>query len=86
MGICVRETTVDDCEAVAVVRVRGRQYAYAGLMPQSLGLAAGTACHSREGEREGNEGQDCTTGTQREPPQHMPQDISLTGLPAQAGS
>ncbi|MFD4139852.1 MULTISPECIES: GNAT family N-acetyltransferase [unclassified Streptomyces] len=35
MGICVREMTVDDCEAVAMVRVRGWQYAYAGLMPQS---------------------------------------------------
>lgn len=27
--------TVDDCEAVATVRVRGWQHAYAGLMPQS---------------------------------------------------
>ncbi|MFE7358561.1 GNAT family N-acetyltransferase [Streptomyces sp. NPDC057543] len=31
----VRDMTVDDCEAVAKVRVRGWQAAYAGLMPQS---------------------------------------------------
>lgn len=35
MGIAVREMTADDCEAVAAVRVRGWQHAYAGLMPQS---------------------------------------------------
>ncbi|WP_406499041.1 GNAT family N-acetyltransferase [Streptomyces sp. NBC_00846] len=31
----VRDMTVDDCEAVAKVRVRSWQAAYAGLMPQS---------------------------------------------------
>ncbi|MGW3623453.1 N-acetyltransferase family protein [Streptomyces sp. NPDC000880] len=35
MDVRVREMTADDCEAVATVRVRGWQYAYAGLMPQS---------------------------------------------------
>ncbi|MDF6046076.1 GNAT family N-acetyltransferase [Streptomyces sp. JH14] len=34
-GLSVRPMTVDDCEAVATVRVRGWQAAYAGLMPQS---------------------------------------------------
>ncbi|WP_408907037.1 GNAT family N-acetyltransferase [Streptomyces atratus] len=34
-GVLVRDMTVDDCEAVARVRVRGWQAAYAGLMPQS---------------------------------------------------
>ncbi|MER5358719.1 GNAT family N-acetyltransferase [Streptomyces sp. NPDC002785] len=33
--VLVRDMTVDDCEAVARVRVRGWQAAYAGLMPQS---------------------------------------------------
>lgn len=31
----VRSMTVDDCEAVATVRVRGWQAAYAGLIPQA---------------------------------------------------
>lgn len=31
----IRDMTVDDCEAVARVRVRGWQSAYAGLMPQA---------------------------------------------------
>ncbi|MER5279802.1 GNAT family N-acetyltransferase [Streptomyces sp. NPDC002809] len=31
----IRDMTVDDCEAVATVRVRGWQSAYAGLMPQA---------------------------------------------------
>jgi GNAT superfamily N-acetyltransferase len=37
--------TVDDCEAVARIRVRGWQTAYAGLMPQSYldGMALGVA-------------------------------------------
>ncbi|MEU6016411.1 GNAT family N-acetyltransferase [Streptomyces sp. NPDC047515] len=34
-GVLVRDMEVDDCEAVAEVRVRGWQSAYAGLMPQS---------------------------------------------------
>ncbi|WP_328886080.1 GNAT family N-acetyltransferase [Streptomyces sp. NBC_00316] len=34
-GLSVRPMTVDDCEAVATVRVRGWQAAYAGLMPQA---------------------------------------------------
>lgn len=34
-GIQVREMTVADCEAVAVIRVRGWRYAYAGLLPQA---------------------------------------------------
>ncbi|MFF3784881.1 hypothetical protein [Streptomyces sp. NPDC001933] len=33
--IHVRDMTVDDCEAVTRVRVRGWQAAYAGLVPQS---------------------------------------------------
>lgn len=33
--VLVRNMTVDDCESVAKVRVRGWQAAYAGLMPQS---------------------------------------------------
>ncbi|WP_327371218.1 GNAT family N-acetyltransferase [Streptomyces sp. NBC_01217] len=33
--VLIRDMTVDDCEAVARVRVRGWQSAYAGLMPQS---------------------------------------------------
>ncbi|MFE4330353.1 GNAT family N-acetyltransferase [Streptomyces sp. NPDC056831] len=33
--VLLRDMTVDDCEAVARVRVRGWQAAYAGLMPQS---------------------------------------------------
>ncbi|MFG2626164.1 GNAT family N-acetyltransferase [Streptomyces sp. NPDC048473] len=33
--VLIRDMTVDDCEAVARVRVRGWQAAYAGLMPQS---------------------------------------------------
>ncbi|MFI6729080.1 GNAT family N-acetyltransferase [Streptomyces sp. R-74717] len=33
--VLVRDMSVDDCEAVARVRVRGWQAAYAGLMPQS---------------------------------------------------
>ncbi|MGQ4356312.1 GNAT family N-acetyltransferase [Streptomyces drozdowiczii] len=32
---CVRDMTLADCEAVATVRVRGWQSAYAGLMPQA---------------------------------------------------
>ncbi|WP_326656553.1 GNAT family N-acetyltransferase [Streptomyces sp. NBC_00385] len=31
----IRDMTIDDCEAVARVRVRGWQSAYAGLMPQA---------------------------------------------------
>ncbi|MGW6745319.1 N-acetyltransferase family protein [Streptomyces sp. NPDC055025] len=31
----IREMTADDCEAVARVRVRGWQYAYAGLIPRA---------------------------------------------------
>lgn len=31
----IRDMTLDDCEAVAKVRVRGWQSAYAGLMPQA---------------------------------------------------
>lgn len=31
----IRDMTVDDCEAVARVRVRGWQSAYAGMMPQA---------------------------------------------------
>ncbi|MFB7273285.1 GNAT family N-acetyltransferase [Streptomyces sp. NPDC056244] len=31
----IREMTVDDCEAVATVRVRGWQHAYRGLIPQA---------------------------------------------------
>ncbi|WP_371094952.1 MULTISPECIES: GNAT family N-acetyltransferase [Streptomyces] len=42
-GIRVRDMTVDDCETVARIRVRGWQSAYAGLVPQSyldgMGLA-----------------------------------------------
>ncbi|MGW2178370.1 N-acetyltransferase family protein [Streptomyces sp. NPDC001732] len=34
-GTCVRDMTVDDCAAVARLRVRGWQAAYAGLVPQS---------------------------------------------------
>ncbi|WTF99029.1 GNAT family N-acetyltransferase [Streptomyces sp. NBC_00012] len=34
-GTHVRDMTVDDCEAVTRVRVRGWQAAYAGLVPQS---------------------------------------------------
>ncbi|MCX4735879.1 GNAT family N-acetyltransferase [Streptomyces sp. NBC_01363] len=34
-GIHVRDMTVDDCEAVTRLRVRGWQAAYAGLVPQS---------------------------------------------------
>ncbi|MEV0091083.1 GNAT family N-acetyltransferase [Streptomyces sp. NPDC050738] len=34
MDVRIRDMTADDCHAVAVVRVRGWQYAYAGLMPQ----------------------------------------------------
>jgi GNAT superfamily N-acetyltransferase len=33
--LSVRSMTVDDCEAVATVRVRGWQAAYAGLIPQA---------------------------------------------------
>ncbi|MET9657957.1 GNAT family N-acetyltransferase [Streptomyces sp. NPDC006510] len=33
--VLVRDMTVEDCEAVARVRVRGWQAAYAGLVPQS---------------------------------------------------
>ncbi|MFF0288197.1 GNAT family N-acetyltransferase [Streptomyces sp. NPDC005262] len=33
--LSVREMTVDDCEAVATVRVRGWQAAYTGLIPQA---------------------------------------------------
>ncbi|MFF1832804.1 GNAT family N-acetyltransferase [Streptomyces sp. NPDC058231] len=33
--ITVRDMTADDCEAVATVRVRGWQAAYAGMMPQA---------------------------------------------------
>ncbi|MFB7080964.1 GNAT family N-acetyltransferase [Streptomyces sp. NPDC056308] len=33
--VLVRDMTVDDCESVAKVRVRGWQAAYAGLVPQS---------------------------------------------------
>ncbi|WP_326693683.1 MULTISPECIES: GNAT family N-acetyltransferase [unclassified Streptomyces] len=32
--LLIRGMTADDCEAVAVVRVRGWQFAYAGLIPQ----------------------------------------------------
>ncbi len=39
MALLIRDMTVEDCEAVAAVRVRGWQFAYAGLMPQSY-LAA----------------------------------------------
>lgn len=35
MNVRVRDMTDDDCEAVATIRVRGWQHAYAGLMPQS---------------------------------------------------
>ncbi|MET7617494.1 GNAT family N-acetyltransferase [Streptomyces sp. NPDC005408] len=35
MDVRVRDMTLDDCEAVAAIRVRGWQFAYAGLMPQS---------------------------------------------------
>ncbi|MFI2030000.1 GNAT family N-acetyltransferase [Streptomyces buecherae] len=35
MDVLVREMTEDDIDAVAAVRVRGWQTAYAGLMPQS---------------------------------------------------
>ncbi|MFD5112364.1 GNAT family N-acetyltransferase [Streptomyces sp. NPDC058391] len=35
MTVEIREMTADDCEAVATVRVRGWQHAYAGLMPQA---------------------------------------------------
>lgn len=35
MNVRVRDMTVGDCEAVATIRVRGWQYAYAGLMPQT---------------------------------------------------
>ncbi|MGN5634516.1 N-acetyltransferase family protein [Streptomyces sp. AC154] len=31
----IRDMTIDDCEAVATVRVRGWRSAYAGLMPQA---------------------------------------------------
>lgn len=31
----IREMTLDDCEAVATVRVRGWQHAYQGLIPQA---------------------------------------------------
>lgn len=34
-GVRVRAMADDDCEAVAVVRVRGWRYAYAGLVPQA---------------------------------------------------
>jgi ribosomal protein S18 acetylase RimI-like enzyme len=34
MTVKVRDMTVDDCEAVAAIRVGGWRYAYAGLMPQ----------------------------------------------------
>ncbi|WP_326609852.1 GNAT family N-acetyltransferase [Streptomyces scopuliridis] len=35
MTVHVREMTVDDCEAVATVRVRGWRHAYAGLIPRA---------------------------------------------------
>lgn len=35
-GTHLRDMTIDDCEAVARVRVRGWQSAYAGLVPQAL--------------------------------------------------
>lgn len=34
-GVRVRDMTVDDCETVTRIRVRGWQSAYAGLVPQS---------------------------------------------------
>ncbi|MEV1019380.1 GNAT family N-acetyltransferase [Streptomyces sp. NPDC050264] len=34
-GLRVRAMTLDDCDAVAEVRVRGWQFAYAGLMPSA---------------------------------------------------
>ncbi|MBO0511222.1 GNAT family N-acetyltransferase [Streptomyces beijiangensis] len=34
MDARIRDMTADDCHAVATVRVRGWQFAYAGLMPQ----------------------------------------------------
>ncbi|WP_372352510.1 N-acetyltransferase family protein [Streptomyces sp. KL116D] len=33
--LLIRPMTLDDCDAVAEVRVRGWQFAYAGLMPQT---------------------------------------------------
>ncbi|MEU9008942.1 GNAT family N-acetyltransferase [Streptomyces sp. NPDC048479] len=35
MPVRIRDMGIDDCEAVATVRVRGWQHAYAGLMPSS---------------------------------------------------
>ncbi|MBT2393510.1 GNAT family N-acetyltransferase [Streptomyces maoxianensis] len=35
MDVRIREMVLDDCDAVARVRVQGWRYAYAGLMPQS---------------------------------------------------
>lgn len=33
-GVQVEDMTLDDCAAVAEIRVRGRQTAYAGMIPQ----------------------------------------------------
>ncbi|WP_326653653.1 GNAT family N-acetyltransferase [Streptomyces sp. NBC_01750] len=35
MTVRIRDMGIDDCDAVATVRVRGWQHAYAGLMPPS---------------------------------------------------
>ncbi|NEE31049.1 GNAT family N-acetyltransferase, partial [Streptomyces sp. SID7982] len=33
-GTTIRDMRIDDCEAVATIRVRGWQHAYRGLLPQ----------------------------------------------------
>ncbi|WP_329024829.1 GNAT family N-acetyltransferase [Streptomyces sp. NBC_00690] len=43
MTVQIRDMTIEDCDAVASIRVRGWQYAYAGLMPQSYLDAMDTA-------------------------------------------
>ncbi|MFE3093320.1 GNAT family N-acetyltransferase [Streptomyces sp. NPDC059248] len=47
----IRTLTDDDCEAVAEVRVRGWQYAYAGLVPQPYldGMDVGTEAERLRG-------------------------------------
>ncbi|MDI3407006.1 GNAT family N-acetyltransferase [Streptomyces cavernicola] len=51
--VSVRQMTPDDCPAVAEIRVRGWQFAYAGLIPQSyldaMDIAADTErCRERQ--------------------------------------
>ncbi|MEV0915125.1 hypothetical protein AB0I93_12770 [Streptomyces sp. NPDC049967] len=54
----LRDMTIDDCEAVSAVRVRGWRSAYAGLMPQAY-LDAMSVAEDAERRRgfftEGNE-------------------------------